>query len=100
MLFIHFVIYNLFTSPLFFIFSVIVEDLVTLQCTNLLSSYQIKCTIYHKDLKNLLVNNFKFDTKHEWFVHSSLSWLRTIICYLNQITPSEYILNVFSEYVQ
>lgn len=52
-----------------------------------------------KDLKNMIMDNFKFDIKHEWFVHSSLSWLRTIVCYLDPVSPLEYILKVYSEYV-
>lgn len=82
-----------------FIFLCIVEDLVTLHSTKLLSCYQIKCTMYLKDLKNIVINSFKFDTIQKWLINSSLSWLRTIICYLDQISPFEFILQVFSEYV-
>lgn len=46
-----------------------------------------------------MVNNFKFVTKHEWFIHSSLAWLSSIKCYLDPITPFEFNLKVFSEYV-
>jgi len=52
-----------------------------------------------EDLKNMMINNFKFNIKHNWFVHSSLSWLRTIVCYLDLVSPLEYILKVYSEYV-
>lgn len=47
----------------------------------------------------MIVKNFKFDTRYEWFVNSSLPWFRTIICCLEQISPLEYLLKVFSEYV-
>lgn len=52
-----------------------------------------------KDLKDIMMNNFKFDVRHAWFVHSSLSWLRTIVCYLDPVSPLEYTLKVYSEYV-
>uniref|UniRef100_A0A2S2R5K9 Uncharacterized protein n=1 Tax=Sipha flava TaxID=143950 RepID=A0A2S2R5K9_9HEMI len=77
--------------------SVYLEDLVVLHCSKLLSRYQIKCTVCYQDLKSVMINNFKFSTKHEWFVHSSLSWLRTIVCHLNPVSPVEYILEVFSD---
>lgn len=47
----------------------------------------------------MIVKNFKFDTRYEWLVNSSILWLRTIICCLDQISPLEYLLKVFSEYV-
>lgn len=72
---------------------------MTLRCTKLISSYQIKNTMCLEDLKNMMINNFKFNIKHNWFVHSSLSWLRTIVCYLDLVSPLEYILKVYSEYV-
>lgn len=81
------------------LFFVSVEDLVTLHCTTFLSCYQIKCSICFKDLKNLIACNFKFDTKHDWFLNSSLTWLRSVICFLDQISPLEYLIKVFSEYV-
>lgn len=83
-------------NKLFSIF-IVVEDIVALHCTKLSFCYQIKSTISLKDLKNVMVNNFKFDTKHEWFVYSSLSWLRSIKCYLNPISSFEFNLEVFSE---
>lgn len=79
--------------------SVAVEDLVTLECTKLSSRYQIKCTMCLNDLKTIMVDNFKFDTKNEWLVNSSLLRLRTIVCHLDSISPFEYILKVFTEYV-
>lgn len=106
------IIFSIFQKPLlfinlvdfrfiYFLFSIliIVEDLVTLHCTKILLSFQIKCSIYLEDLKNLMVKTFKFVSKHEWFVDSSLSWLKTIICYLDPVSPLEYRLNIFSEYV-
>lgn len=95
-----FIIYIIFfsTKNVFCIF-VVVEDLVILHCTKLLSCYRIKCAVCIKDLKIIMVNDFKFDTKQEWFVHSSLSWLRTIVCYMESISLFECILRVFSEYV-
>lgn len=89
-------IFFLYSSHLF---PVLVEDLVTLYCTTFLSCYQIKCSVCFSDLKNLIANNFKFDTKHEWFLNSSLSWLKSVVCHLDQISPLEYLLKVFSEYV-
>eukprot|EP00102_Acyrthosiphon_pisum_P025619 XP_016662829.1 PREDICTED: uncharacterized protein LOC100575208 [Acyrthosiphon pisum] len=91
---------NLFLDKEFDTFvknGIFVEDLVTLRCTKLVSCYRIKNTMCHEDLKNLMINNFKFDVKHEWFVHSSLSWLRTIVCYLDPVSPLEYILKVYSD---
>ncbi|KAL5234856.1 hypothetical protein ACI65C_002266 [Semiaphis heraclei] len=91
---------NLFLDKEFDTFvknGIFVEDFVTLRCTKLVSSYQIKSTMCLKDLKNMIMDNFKFDIKHEWFVHSSLSWLRTIVCYLDPVSPLEYILKVYSD---
>ncbi|CAH1736230.1 uncharacterized protein LOC114121216 isoform X1 [Aphis gossypii] len=91
---------NLFLDKEFDIFvknGVFVEDLVTLRCTKLISCYQIKNTMCLEDLKNMMINNFKFNIKHNWFVHSSLSWLRTIVCYLDLVSPLEYILKVYSD---
>ncbi|XP_022179180.1 uncharacterized protein LOC111039841 isoform X2 [Myzus persicae] len=76
---------------------IFVEDLVTLRCTKLVSCYQIKSSVCLKDIKNIIMNNFKFDVKHEWFVHSSLSWLRTVVCYLDPVSPLEFILKVYSD---
>ncbi|XP_026804952.1 uncharacterized protein LOC113548330 [Rhopalosiphum maidis] len=91
---------NLFLDKEFDTFvknGVFVEDLVTLHCTKLISCYQIKSTMCLEDLKNIMMNNFKFDINHDWLVHSSLSWLRTIVCYLDLVSPLEYILKVYSD---
>ncbi|VVC32154.1 Hypothetical protein CINCED_3A008140 [Cinara cedri] len=90
---------NLFLGKEFEIFvknSVFIEDLVTLYSTTLQSCYQIKCVLGLKDLKHMIINNFKFVAIQNWLVHSSLLWLRTIICCLDQISPFEFILKVFS----
>jgi len=77
--------------------SIFIEDIVTLLCTELSSCYQIKCAVCLNDLKNMMVNSFKFDIKDEWLLNSSLSWLRTIVCHLDTISPFEYLLKVFSK---
>ncbi|KAL4091226.1 hypothetical protein QTP88_025949 [Uroleucon formosanum] len=91
---------NLFLDKEFDTFlknGIFIEDLVTLRCTKLVSCYQIMSTVCLEDLNNMMMNNFKFDVKHKWFVQSSLSWLRTIVCYLDSVSPLEYILKVYSD---